>query len=510
MAPTAEQIAQRAFDVGLLDELQLQKLWAEFGSQSVSTEEFMQLMVRRELMTNYQLERLLKGERSGYFFGDYKVLYFMGAGTFARVYRAAHRETGQVVAVKVLRKRFSSDKAQYEQFIREGELGTTLRHPNIVPVYEVFSRDRTHFLVMEFVEGRNLREFVKIRKKIDPAEATRLMMDIGGGLRYAFDRGLTHRDLKMTNVLISSRGRAKLVDFGLATVGEKTGQEGGGEVTSARTIDYAALERATGVRKDDTRSDIYFMGCMFYHMVAGIPPLAESKDRSRRLSKARFVQVTPILEVDPSLPSSVALVINKAMELDVDRRYQTPSAMLADLAILAKRLAGESGGALAEEAGYETEEERRERERLAMLMTKAEQLRSVMVVESDTQTQDVFRDALKRAGYRVLVMGDPRRALDRFRQEPGAADCLLFNAQHIGRPALDTFNRFGDDKIMRAVPAILLLSESQKGWKDKASTEDHRIVMSMPITMKQLRTKLSKLIEPEADSHDAERPPAPG
>ena len=86
-------------------------------------------------------------------------------------------------------------------------MGRTLRHPNIVPIYEVCSKKDTHFLVMEFVEGRTLREFIKIRKKFDPAEATRLLADMAAGLDYAFDRGICHRDLKMSNVLVSSRGR---------------------------------------------------------------------------------------------------------------------------------------------------------------------------------------------------------------------------------------------------------------------------------------------------------------
>ena len=105
---------------------------------------------------------------------------------------------------------------QADRFYREGEMGATLKHPNIVPIIEVASQGGPHFLVMKFIEGRNLREFIKIRKKFDPAEATRLVADVAAGLSYAFERGICHRDLKMSNVLVSSRGQAMLVDFGLA------------------------------------------------------------------------------------------------------------------------------------------------------------------------------------------------------------------------------------------------------------------------------------------------------
>lgn len=494
--PSAEELAERAFDLGLLNERQLQEVWANFGSRNVDTGEFVQFLVRREFLTNYQVERLTKRERSGFFFGDYKVLYLVGSGTFARVYRAVHRSSQQVVAVKVLRKRYSDNTTHYGQFVREGRLGCTLRHPNIVPIYEVFSHGKTHFLVMEFVEGRNLREFVKIRKRIDPAEATRLMIDIVEGMRYAFENGLTHRDLKMNNVLVSSRGQAKLVDFGLAAVDENLADEALADLPNTRTVDYAALERATGVRKDDTRSDIYFLGCIYYHMLTGRPPLREVRDRVQRLSKMRFLEVKSIRKADPSVPDSVALVINKSMMLDPERRYQSPGNMLADLEIALRRVAETSRkGREPVPSGNSRAAGRAKSSEHSAADQPLDRQPSVMVVESNPEMQDVFRKGLKRAGWRVLLTIDPARALERFRHEPrGAADCVIFNAQELGESALTVFNRFGDDTKTDYFPAVLLLDESQHGWNERASTAEHRVVLPMPITMKQLRTTLARLV----------------
>lgn len=486
--PSAESIAQRAFDLELLDERQLQAIWAEFGSRNVELDDFLQLLVRREYLTNYQVERLVKGERTGFFFGDYKVLYLVGAGTFARVYRAAHKTTGQVVAVKVLRNRYSDNPTHFGQFVREGRVGCSLRHPNIVPIYDVVSRDRTHFLVMEFVEGRNLREFVKIRKRIDPVEATRLMIDICEGMKYAFECGLTHRDLKMNNVLVSSRGQAKLADFGLAAMDETLTDDVLAELPNTRTIDYAALERATGVRKDDTRSDIYFLGCMYYNMLVGRPPLRETRDRIQRLSKSRFLEVRPIRKADPQIPDSVGLVVNKAMMLDPGRRYQSPGSMLNDLHIAARRLAQRPPAARSRSAAAARSNRRSPAGGLP-----PEDQPSVMIVESHPQMQDVLRDGFKRAGYRVLLTSDPARALDRFRQDATTADSVVFSAQQLGRSALHMFNEFGDDKRLDFVPAVLLLDENQQQWKAEARTGKHRVVLSLPITMKQLRAALAKL-----------------
>ncbi len=493
---TAEQLAQRVFDLGLITDRQLQQIWGEFGSRHVAADDFLQLLVRREILTNYQVERLLKGEKSGFFFGDYKVLYLVGAGSFARVYRAVHEETGKVVAVKVLRKRFSENPAQYRQFVREGLLGKSLRHENIVPIYDVVSKKTDHFLVMEFVEGRNLREFVKIRKKIEPLEAVRLMSEITGGLQYAFERALTHRDLKISNVLVSSHGTAKLVDFGLASIdvmlNDSGGLPGGGSPNS-RTVDYAALERATGVRRDDPRSDIYFLGCIFYHMLTGRPALRETRDRVQRLAKTRFLEVAAVQKVNPSIPHSVSIVANKAMTLDPERRYQTPGTMLSDLRIATRRLLGtaqdgESNGNSPQAAGS---------------AVASENQLSVMVIESNGEMQNVFRNSFKRAGYRVLITSNPQSVFARFQQEPDTTDCIIFNAQEVGRAALEVFNRFAESESTRSVPALLLLDESQLLWKSQARMAPHRLVLSMPLTMRKLRAALTHVTSRQTAGADA-------
>jgi eukaryotic-like serine/threonine-protein kinase len=488
---TAEQVAQRAFDLGLLDEPQLRDLWGSFGSHDVAIEDFLQTLVRREFLTNYQVERLMKGERTGFFFGDYRVLYLVGKGTFARVYRAVHRHTARIVALKVLRKTYSDNRVQANLFVREGRVGCALRHPNIVPVYEVVSEGKSHFMAMEFIEGRNLREFVRVRKKLDPLEATQLMIGITDGLRYAFETArVNHRDLKMSNVLVSSRGEAKLVDFGLASMDDTLTDDALADLPNTRTVDYAALERATGVRKDDVRSDIYFLGCIYYHMLTGQPALVETRDRLHRLSKQRFLDVVPVRKLDSSIPLNVAMVVNKAMMLDPEGRYQTPAAMLADLRATSRRLA--EGHAETAEAAADPNADGQSS--ASPVVDASGAGRSVMIVESDGQMQDIFRKSFKLSGYRVLVTADPGRAAGRFRQDAAVADAVLFSAQQIGAPALEMFNQLGKDKRTESVPAVLLLSESQKAWLSTAQTDKHRIVLTLPLTMKQLRTNLEELL----------------
>lgn len=482
---SAETFAERAHDVGLLNDWELRQVWSEIGRKSVSLQELIQFLVRREYLTNYQVEKLLNGDRDGFFYGPYKVLYLVGAGTFARVFRAVHKEDKRnVVALKVLRKRYSDNPQCFQQFIREGRLGMALKHPNIVPVYDVYSYNNTHFLVMEFVEGQNLREFVKVRKKLDPIVATRIMVDVMSGLDYAFRQGSTHRDLKLSNVLISSDGTAKLVDFGLAAVDEFLEAALPEVPPNARAIDYAALERATGVPRNDPRSDIYFAGCMYYHMLTGDPPLSETKDRMKRLSRSRFYEVIPIQEREPSVPKIVAGIINKAMALDASARYQTPADMLFDLKVAAKRLAqGESDAEIA--AGKRPEG--------------ASATATVLVVEPNVEMQNVLRDGLKKLGYRVLIISNPQRALERIKDETEGIDCVIINATDLGDDAVTAFNQIGDDPRTHLIPAILLLDEPQREMIAMTNRADHRRVVVLPITMKQLRGLVSELVSRQRD-----------
>src|SRR5687768_4690258 len=194
---TAEQLAQRALDVNVVDDSQLQSVWSELGSTNVPLAPFQQSLLRRGLLTQYQLERLMRGDtRTGFFYGDYKVLYCVGAGTFARVFRAVHRGTGSMHALKVLRSRYSnpsatdpksgrSNRPVINLFRREGEIGGALKHPNIVEIQEVYSHGGTHYIVMEFVEGRNLREFYRAKRRFQPLEAADIMAGVMAGLNYA-------------------------------------------------------------------------------------------------------------------------------------------------------------------------------------------------------------------------------------------------------------------------------------------------------------------------------------
>ena len=160
---TTDEAAARIRDLELLDSGDLDRVIADLGGTNAPMDAFFQSLLRRELITRYQAERILKGERHGYFYGRAKVLYQVGAGSFARVYRAVDRFSGTILAVKVLRNRYSNDPARRAAFQREGMTGRLLDHPNIVKIEDVGHEHGFSFITMEFVEGQNLRELVRLR-----------------------------------------------------------------------------------------------------------------------------------------------------------------------------------------------------------------------------------------------------------------------------------------------------------------------------------------------------------
>lgn len=159
--------SHRLEQLDLVQATHLDAVWSEVGGHNVSVQEFGAALVRLERLTGYQLDRLLRGEVGGLFYGRAKVLYQVGAGSFSRVYRALHADSGRVLAVKVLRSRFSSDADKCQAFQREGELGRLLRHPNIVAIEDVGREYNSSYITMEFVEGQTLRELVRVRGAID-------------------------------------------------------------------------------------------------------------------------------------------------------------------------------------------------------------------------------------------------------------------------------------------------------------------------------------------------------
>jgi|GEM_PF-831393 len=334
---TARDLLDNAVRLGLITQSQANAVLVDAPDGSLKSVE--SLLSRRNLLTSWQLDRLRKGDSQGFFYGGHRVLFHIAEGTFARVYRGVRQPGNQPIAIKVLRQRFVADRGAIERFRKEAEAGLKLIHPNIVQVYDYGEEQGRHYMTMEFVEGANLREFLRRRVRLPYQEALPMMIGLAQGLKYSLEQGVTHRDLKATNILISTNRQAKLVDFGLAEIEDEKKVE---RTHSQRTVDYSALERTCGSPKGDPRSDIFFLGCVYYQMLTGQAPMSEveSDDPIRKMMKRSFGAITPISEHRHAPPPELAAIIEKMMKVDLKQRYQSMAEVLADLEAFAARIGG--------------------------------------------------------------------------------------------------------------------------------------------------------------------------
>ncbi|MCS6864938.1 MAG: protein kinase [Gemmataceae bacterium] len=480
----ASGIGQLALRLGLVSDDQVRECLIELDDKKAPAADMIRLLERRKYLTPWQARKLLKGDLDGYFLGGYRILYKIASGSFGRVYRGDDPRTGQVVAIKVLRNKWTMDKQKVDLFMREGRLGLSIRHPNIVSVLAVNQDAQTgqYFIVMEFIEGGNLRDLLQARKKLAAEEALRILDECVQGLNYAYTRGLTHRDIKPTNILIAvPTGQAKLVDFGLAEISASTAVhlqrqiEADEDIAVDRTVDYAGLEKATGQKPGDVRSDIYFLGCVLYECLTGEPLMPVTRDRQARMQPQRYRDVEDTLRIRGpqfGIPPLVMRLLAKMVAFDPTQRFQTPGQLLE--AVQACRVDLTTQGA----------ENRR-----------PVGPKTVFVVEQNPKLQDAFREKLRERGYRVWLSIDPTQAAKRYKQE--AYHALIVDARTVGREGVDAFNdvlRVAGHVGME-VCAFLLLSAEQTPWRSLVREGPNSVVLVDPgITMKQLLGKLRECV----------------
>jgi CheY-like chemotaxis protein len=478
-------LAQQVVKLGLVTPAQLQECQDEIGEVSSNPEPLLRALERKSYLTALQIDKLLKGDTDGYFLGPYRLLYKIASGSFGRVFRGDDPHSGRVVAIKVLRRRWSDDPQSIELFEREGRMGMSLRHDNIVEILHIGRdpRTRQYYFVMDFVEGGNLRDLLAIRKKFEPAEALKLMEDMASALSYAFARGVTHRDIKLTNILISTSGIAKLVDFGLAQIytttrGFRLGMQDEDDIHVQRTVDYAGLERATGVPSGDTRSDIFFLGCVLYEILTGRPPLLMTRDKYQRMRKDRFENIPPIKPEEINGPPSVIRLVENMINLDPHKRFQTPTQLLEAIKSVRTELGGGSAANAASWGAAPT----------------------VFVVEADGRLQDAVRDKLKKLGYRVLLAANPLRAVERYNHNPYQA-VIVDAGTGPADEGLAAFKHIMDQADIRKLSCagILILSEEQKEIATRSLLlKKSSTILIRPIKLGDLVRTLQKLVPWEA------------
>ena len=256
----------------------------------------------------------------------YEILERIGTGGMAVVYKAKCHRLNRLVAIKILK----SDLAQNEEFRRrfnaESQAVAQLSHPNIVSVYDVSRGGGTEYIVMELIDGITLKQYMEKRGQLNWRESLHFITQIMRGLSHAHSRGIIHRDIKPQNIMVLRDGSVKVADFGIACLADSAQtltQEALG------SVHYISPEQARGDRPD-ARSDIYSSGVVFYEMLTGRLPFEGESAVAVAIQHLSSIPLAP-REINPEIPEQLELICMKAMAPDLEHRYQSADAMIADL-----------------------------------------------------------------------------------------------------------------------------------------------------------------------------------
>jgi serine/threonine protein kinase len=295
-------------------------------------------------MTDPLIDGLRSSEQSvgsavgpGTILGEYRIEEEVGSGGMGRVYRATHTRMKRIVALKVISPRAIGSTGAFQRFAREVEAAAKLVHPNIALAFDAGEQQGVHYLILEYIDGTDLRRLLKQRGPLPPAEAAEYILQAAKGLAYAHGQGVIHRDIKPANLMLDARGTVKVLDLGLSRSreGEAPDQPGAGEkivrysleVTQdgavMGTLGYLAPEQAENAHAADHRADIYSLGCTFYRLLTGRTPSAvgtwyQSAETSRTGSSS-------------AIPPALQAICGKMLAPFVVDRYQTMDEVVAAL-----------------------------------------------------------------------------------------------------------------------------------------------------------------------------------
>ena len=290
-------------------------------------------LIEAKLLTRWQCDSLLKGKYKRFHLGQYKLLGLLGTGGMSSVYLAEHTMMHCLRAIKVLPASRVDDSSYLARFIQEARAAGQLNHPNIVQTFDIGDDNGTHYIVMEYVEGRDLQKLVKDSGFVEFDTAANYLRQAAEGLAYAHHKGLIHRDIKPANLLVDNRGVVKLLDLGLARFVDQKMPS----LTIAHdenvlgTADYLAPEQAVDSHGVDSRADIYSLGCTFYFLLTGHPPFPTGT-LPQRIYMHQNKAPASIYEDRPDAPQALVDLCLRMMAKTAEARFQTADEVAQGLA----------------------------------------------------------------------------------------------------------------------------------------------------------------------------------
>lgn len=302
---------------------------------AVATAEVSALSVR---LFPAQIKQDSEEDLSGLQLGHFLIEQRIGMGGMGTVFLATDERLQRPVALKILSPTQLSDPASIQRFRNEARAAARLDHDHVARVYFCGEEQGLHFIAFEYVQGKNLRDIIRTRGRLEPAEAVSYAVQLAAALCHTSACGVVHRDIKPSNIIITPQGKAKLVDLGLA---RKENLEASAHLTVAGTtlgtFDYIAPEQAKDPRNVDVRSDIYALGGTLYHMLTGELPYPEGTVLQRLLDHQEKDPPDPALR-NRRVPPGLSAIVKKMLAAEPRRRYLNAEDLLRDLLLIASSL----------------------------------------------------------------------------------------------------------------------------------------------------------------------------
>ncbi len=319
---------------GVMSRADVQALVKELPpeQQPKDGEQLAQFLVEQKKLTGYQSRQILAGNGKSLLLGNYVILDELGQGGMGTVFRARHRSMERVVAVKVLAQEFGQRPNALARFQREVKATSRLQHPNIIVAHDAGETGGMHYLVMEYIEGTNLKTLVEETGPLSEERAVYCIAEAARGLEYAHAHGVVHRDVNPTNILLDAKGTVRILDMGIVRVESADADQAQltaiGQILG--TLDYMAPEQALDAKSADSRADIYSLGITLWYVLTGHVPYP-GDSMMGRLVAHRTTPIPSLQEACPQASSDIDQVFRRMVAKTPEDRYQNMSDVIADL-----------------------------------------------------------------------------------------------------------------------------------------------------------------------------------
>jgi len=500
---TGDEFVRNLLDSTLFPREEIATILEPLRQSALDGQAIAERLVAAGKLTPYQADALRERRFEELVIGNYQILDRLGAGAMGTVYKARHKRMKRVVAIKVLSRSVSQNEKLVQRFQREVEAVARMSHPNIVMAHDADEAEVGHFLVMEFVNGRDLASEVKQRGPLPIPEAVHCIVQAAHAMHYAHEQGIIHRDIKPANLLRDIHGVVKVADLGLARFNDSFGRptEEMAALTQAGsimgTVDYMSPEQAMGLTDIDHHADIYSLGCTLYYLLIGSPPFP-GNSLMAILLKHREVPPPSLCAARGEIPASLDSIFRRMVAKKPEERFASMAEAAQALESLprgpqpqAKQTVPSATPRVVPSAPPQTAASALTDQTVDLVPgAVSRRTMTAILVEPSRSQAVIIRTYLQGLGFSdISILSSGQQALEAARNAPPS---VVLSAMFLkDMTGLELARRMQAEGPLSAVGFVLISSESDAQQLGSLSQADNVIRLTKPFTADQLAAALA-------------------